>query len=182
MIWTKGVGGYGEGWGNSGTGISVKQGDTLYVKYYSDEPEVALSFANHGRRSGGDWQTIGPVLTNGVGTHPNDPIILRISDVGTSKSTVAWINGPGRSGIWRGPSTQGPFDLALHEDAKWTLPPIVVNEAPKRASFWSTLLGSSNTAPPRPDDSIPSVADGGVTAALFALALLSLAMAPRNFR
>src|SRR5688500_18249461 len=125
LVWTKGAGGYGDGW-NTGTGVSIRQGGTLYIKYYSDEGENALSFSEHGRKPEGAWRAIGPVLSDGLGAHTQDPIILRISDVGTSKSTVAWINGNGKSGVWSGPQAPGPYDLALHSEARWTLPPIVI--------------------------------------------------------
>jgi len=179
LIWTKGVGGYGAGWGNAGNGLSVQQGGTVYIKYYSDAESVTLTFADHGRSSDGAWHSIGPALAAGVGQHPSEPIVLKISDVGTNKSSVAWINGRGKSGIWPGIPKPGPYDLALHLDAKWTLPPIVVYEAPRRPSFWSSLFGTQNT-PPRSAEQFHSVPDSGATAILFAIALLSLSWAHRR--
>jgi hypothetical protein len=178
LIWTKGVGAYGEGWGDAGTGVSVQQGGTLYIKYYSDVENVSLLIADHGRSWSGQWNAVGPVIAAGAGQHANEPIIIRISHVGTEKSSVAWTNGRGKSGIWRGISRPGPYDLALHVDAKWTLPPIVVNETPPRPSFWSALFGSPNT-PPNPGSQLHSVPDNGATAILFLVGLLSLAVVRR---
>jgi hypothetical protein len=179
LIWTKGVGGYGESWGNAGTGVSVQQGATVYIKYYSDVESVTLTFANHGRSSDGAWYPIGPAIAAGLGQHRNEPIILKISDIGTSKSSVSWINGRRRSGIWPGIPSPGPYDLALHVDAKWTLPPIVVNEAPRQPSFWASLFGPPNTSV-RAANEYYSVPDTGATAILFAMALLSLSLVHRR--
>jgi hypothetical protein len=177
LIWTKGVGAYGAGWGDAGTGISVQQGGTLYIKYYSDTEDVALLIADHGRSWTGQWNAIGPVITPGIGQHANEPVILKISNVGTDKSSVAWVNGR-KSGIWRGIPRPGPYDLALHADAKWTVPPIVVNEAPRRPSFWATLFGTPNT-PQSPGGQLHSVPDGGTTAILLLIGLLSLSIVRR---
>jgi hypothetical protein len=103
-------------------------------------------------------------------------VILKLSEIGTSKSTVAWINGRGKSGIWSGPPAPGPYDLALHNEARWTLPPIIVTEAPK-SSLWSGLLAWLNRPGSPTPSGIHSVPDGGVTLILFALALMSIAMA-----
>ena len=172
------MGSYGSGWGVTGTSVNVRQGGTLYIKYYSDAPDAALCYADHGRDSGG-WRAIGPALANGIGSHPNEPVILRITDVGTAKSTVAWINGPGKSGIWSGLPAPGPYDLALHNEARWTLPPIVVTEAPKPPSFWSSVLGWLNPPTPAPTGNLHSVPDGGTTALLLVFALLGVAIARR---
>jgi hypothetical protein len=136
--WTDGVGGYGSAWGASGASVSVAQGGTLYIKYYSDAGDVALHVANHGRKWGG-WRTIGPVLAHCIGAHPNEPVILKISDIGTSKSTAAWVNGRGKPGVWNGLPAPGSYDLALNGEAQWTRPPIVVTEA-QRTAFWSSVV------------------------------------------
>lgn len=178
-VWTAGVGDYGNGWTDAGGGISVRQGGTLYIKYYSGTGEGALNYADHGRRISG-WHAIGPVLAEGVGLDVNEPVILKISEIGTSGSTVTWVNARGKSGIWSGLPKPGPYDLALHEGAKWSSPPVVVTEAPKRSSFWARVLGTSPSSPTKPRDPIVSVPDGGATATLFALALLSLVFARRR--
>jgi hypothetical protein len=176
LIWTKGAGAYGDAWEVASMGISVRAGGTLYIKYYSDVSDATLCYTEHGRKAGA-WRTVGPVLANGVGALPSEPVILKISDVGTSKSTVAWINGRGKSGLWPGLRAPGPYDLALHDGAKWTAPPIVVVEAPKRPSFWTRLFSTPDEMPKRSSEAIFSVPDEGITAVLFAFALLILAMA-----
>jgi hypothetical protein len=178
MVWTKGAGSYGDRWGYSGKGISVRQGGTIYIKFYSDVAGAGLYFAEHGRRWG-EWHMVGPVLTHGVGSHPNEPVILRISDVGTAGSTVAWVNARDKSGIWSGLPAPGPYDLALHANARWTLPPIMVTEAPRR-SFWSGLLVRQPAEPPPPPDAVHFVPDGGQSIALSALAVLFLAFLHRR--
>lgn len=181
LIWTKGVGSYGEGWGNAGSGIRVRQGDTLYIKYHSNVEDAALCYADHGRKAGG-WRAIGPTLADGIGRHSNEPVILKISDVGTPKSTVAWVSGPGKSGIWSGLVAPGPYDLALHDGARWTLPPIVVSELPKRGSFWASLAGWLNPETPAPTEPIHSVPEEGLSVILLAFACLSLAAVRRMWR
>lgn len=161
-----------------GSGIIVRQGGTLYIKYYSGAGDAALNYADHGRKVDG-WHSFGPVLADGVGLDINEPVILRISNIGTPESTVAWVNGKGPSGIWSGPTKPGPYDLALHGGAKWTSPPLVITDASKKPSFWARLLGAPETAPTTPQDSFVYVPDGGATATLLALALLSLAVVRR---
>ena len=172
------MGGYGEGWGDAGTGLSVRQGGTVYIKYYSGKGDAALHYADHGRKIGG-WHATGPMLADGVGLDVNEPVILKISGIGTSESVVTWVNGRRTSGLWSGITRPGPYDLALHDRAKWTSPPLVITEAPKRSSFWARVLGLPPSGPTNPSDAIFSVPDSGATAALFALALLSLAIARR---
>lgn len=178
LVWVKGVGSYGDAWGNAGTGITVPQGGTLYIKYYSDRHEAALSVADHGRQWG-EWRAIGPILSDNLVTRPDAPVVLRVSDVGTSTSTVAWMNGRGRSGIWSGLTAPGAYDLALHEAAKWTLPPIVVTAVPK-PSFWSNFLREPEAIQTTRSARIQSVPEDGFSAGLFVLALLSLAIAHRT--
>lgn len=156
----------------------MRQGATLYIKYYSDASDAALCYADHGRTTGG-WHAIGPALADGLGAHAGEPVILRISEVGTSKSTVAWVNGVGKSGIWSGLPAPGPYDLALHDGARWTLPPIVVMEVPKPPSFWSSLTAWLKPDPPAAASTAYSVPDGGPSLVLFAIALLSLAIGCR---
>ena len=55
------MGGYGEGWGDAGRGISVREGGTLYIKYFSGEGDASLHYADHGRKIGG-WHGVGPML------------------------------------------------------------------------------------------------------------------------
>ena len=181
LIWTKGVGGFGEGWNYSGRGISVRQGETVYVKYYSDQPEASLYFTEHGRKWG-EWRSVGPALTPDFGQTILDPVILKISNVGTPNCTIAWVNGRGTSGIWSGLPAPGPYDLALHGEARWTLPPIVVTEAPKPPGFWASLLNWFNTPSPGPSNGVYSVPDNGLTAGLLAFALLSLRALHRRMR
>lgn len=178
LVWAKGAGSYGNDWGVAGTGITIRQGGTLYIKYYSSREEAALSFADHGRKWG-EWRVIGPVLTDNLAIHPNAPVVLRISDIGTPKSRVAWVNGRGRSGIWSGLSAPGAYDLALHEAAKWTLPPIVVTAVPK-PTFWSNFLREPEPIQTTRSARIQSVPEDGFSAGLFVLALLSLAIAHRT--
>ena len=177
LIWTKGVGGYGEGWNYSGRGVSVRQGETIYIKFYSATPGVVLHYTEHGRRWGG-WRTMGPALTDGIGDSHDFPVILRIAKAGTPESTVAWVNGRGTSGIWSGLSAPGTFDLALHGEAKWTLPPIVVNPEQNPPLFWARLLEWLNP-PAGPADGFVSVPDEGLSAGLLALSLALLLGARR---
>ena len=179
LIWTKGVGSYGQGWGNTGTGVTVRAGGTIYIKYYSEVEDVTLGYADHGRKSDG-WRSVGPVLEDRIGTLPNEPVILRITDAGTRKCTIAWINARGKSGLWNGPQAPGPYDLALHDGATWTVPPLVIQEVPNRPSFWAGIFGGRDVAPPPRSNLIVSVPDGGATAVLFAFALLSLALLRRK--
>jgi hypothetical protein len=180
LIWSKGVGAYGEGWNYTGTGIVARVGETIYVKYFASTPDSALHFADHGRKWG-EWRAMGPALIDNIGISPLEPVILRISNVGTPGSTVAWINGPGKSGIWSGLLAPGPYDLALHAGARWSLPPIVVTDAPKPQSFWSRLAGFFKPDPPRPGggDEIRTVPDNGVTAVLLACAWFALVLGHR---
>jgi hypothetical protein len=184
LIWTKGAGSYGDGWNYTGQGITVRAGETLYIKYYASAPNAALYFTEHGRKWGG-WLTIGPELNDEVGSSPLEPVILRISHIGTPSSTVTWINGRGKSGIWSGLIAPGPYDLALHGEAQWMRPPIVISEAPKRQSFWSKL--GELFSPDSPPDSgggggNHSVPDTGETAVLFAVTLLAMAGVRRRHR
>ena len=124
------MGGYGEGWGYAGASVRVPQGSTLYIKYYSDTGDTALHYANAGRKWG-TWRTMGPVLGRNIGAHPSDPVILKITDVGTSNSLVTWANGRGKCGTWCGLLTTGAYDLGLDSKTRWTRPPIIVTETPK---------------------------------------------------
>ena len=175
LTWSKGVGGYGNAWGDAGTGITVRKGETIYIKYYREgRDSQSLYYADHGRGAGG-WKTIGPVLSGDVGDGPSNPVILRISKVGTPGSTVAWMNGRGKSGIWSALPAPGPYDLAVHENSRWTLPPITITEQPP--SIWRNFMGWLKSDAPASSAAIPSsVPDGGNTAALLSLALLSLAV------
>lgn len=179
LIWTKGAGGYGEGWSNSGRGVSVRQGETIYIKFYSATPGTMLHFTEHGRRWGG-WRTLGPALTDGIGDSHDFPVILRISKAGTPESTVAWVNGRGTSGIWSGLQAPGPYDLGLHSEARWTQPPIVVHPEQKPPSLWARLLDWLNP-PAEPAAGIASVPDEGLSAGLLALSL-TLLLAIRRTR
>lgn len=172
LIWAKGAGGYGKGWNYTGRGVSVRQGETIYIKFYSATPGVALHYTEHGRRWGG-WRTMGPALTGEITSSHDLPVILRISKVGTPESTVAWVNGRGTSGIWSGLPAPGPYDLALHGEAKWTLPPIVVNQEVKPPGFWAALLNWLNPPAETPDDAV-AVPDTGLSAGLLALSLTLL--------
>jgi hypothetical protein len=107
--------------------VRVHQGATLYIKYYSDAGDAALHYTTAGRKWGA-WRTMGPVLAHNIGTHPNDPVILKITEVGTSNSTVTWANGRGKCGTWSGLLTTGPYDLAIDYKTRWTRPPIIVTE------------------------------------------------------
>jgi hypothetical protein len=182
LIWTKGAGGYGDGWRYTGQGISVRAGETVYIKYYATTANAALYFTEHGRKWGG-WLTMGPQLIDGIGRSSLEPVVLRISKIGTPECTIAWVNGRGKSGIWSGMIAPGPYDLALHGEARWTLPPIVVSEAPKRQSFWAKLGGLFSPDPPPTGGGggggTHSVPDGGATAGLLAFALLTLALVRR---
>jgi hypothetical protein len=172
------VGGYGEGWGDAGRGISVREGGTLYIKYFSGEGDASLHYADHGRKIGG-WHGVGPMLADGVGLDVNEPVILKISGIGTPESVVTWVNGRGTSGLWSGITRPGPYDLALHDRAKWTSPPLVIVEAPKRSSFWARVFRLPPSGPTTPGESIFSVPDGGATAVLLGFALLCLTLARR---
>lgn len=178
LIWAKGAGGYGKGWNYTGRGVSVRQGETIYIKFYSATPGVALHYTEHGRRWGG-WRTMGPVLTGEITSSHDLPVILRISKVGTPESTVAWVNSRGTSGIWTGLPAPGPYDLALHGEAKWTLPPIVVNQEVKPHGFWAALLNWLNPPSETPDDAV-AVPDTGRSAGLLALSLTLLLIARRR--
>ena len=182
LIWTKGAGSYGDGWNYTGKGITVRTGEALYIKYYADAPNAALYFTEHGRKWGG-WLTMGPELIDGIGSSPDKPIILRISNIGKPGCTVAWVNSRDRSGIWSGPIAPGPYDLALHGEARWTLPPIVVSDAPKPQSFWAKLGAWFESDPTHADgggDGIRSVPDRGSTAVLLAMALLVMGAVGRR--
>jgi FtsP/CotA-like multicopper oxidase with cupredoxin domain len=178
LVWTQGAGAYGKGWNYAGQGVSVRQGDTVYVRYFSPNPGVALHFTEHGRRWGG-WPTMGPQLIDNIGLTHDFPVVLRISKIGTPECTITWLNGRGTSGLWSGMTTPGPYDLALHGEAKWTLPPIVVNEAPKPRGFWAQLASWLNP-PSEPTDGIVSVPDNGLTAGLLAFSLTLLLMVRRR--
>ena len=150
----------------------------MYIRYYSGAGDAGLNYANHGRKIGG-WYALGPMLGDGVGLDINEPVILKITKIGTSESRATWVNPMGKSGSWSGISKPGPYDLALHDGAKWTSPPLVITDAPKRTSFWARVLGLPESSPNQPRDTIVSVPDGGATATLLALALLSLAIVRR---
>lgn len=178
LIWTHGAGAYGKGWNYAGQGVSVRQGDTVYIRYFSPNPGVALHFTEHGRRWGG-WPTMGPALVESVGLTHDFPVILRISKIGTPESLVTWINGIGPPGQWSAMTAPGPYDLALHGEAKWTLPPIVVKEATKPHGFWAQLV-SWLSPPSEPSDGIASVPDTGLTAGLLAFSLTLLLVVRRR--
>lgn len=178
LLWTKGAGSYGKGWNHTGRSVSVRQGETIYIKFYSATPGVVLHCTEHGRRWGG-WRTMGPVLTDEITASHDLPIILRISKAGTPESTVTWLNGRDASGTWRGLPAPGPYDLALHDGAKWTLPPIVVTQDTKPPGFWAALLKWLNPPAEAPDDAV-AVPDLGLSAGLLALSLTLLIAAQRR--
>lgn len=177
LTWIKGAGGYGKGWSYTGRGVSIRQGETLYIKFYSPTQGVVLHYTEHGRRWGG-WPTMGPVLTADVTASLDLPIILRISKAGTPESTVAWLNGQDTSGTWRGLPAPGPYDLALHGEARWTLPPIVVNQEVKPPGFWAAFVNWLNPSAETPDD-VVAVPDLGLSAGLLALSLTLLIVVRR---
>jgi hypothetical protein len=181
LIWTKGVGAFGEGWGATGTGINVREGETLYVKFYSsDKTNIALRYAEHGR-DWDSWRTTGPAIQLGAGDGSGNPIILRISHIGTPRSTVMWTNGKGSSGRWTAFTSVGAYDLGLHPGKLWTVPPINVTKATESRSFWGDFFGWFKPDNPAAT-TIHSVPDGGATAALLALALLALAGVHRTLK
>ena len=174
LIWTKGVGVYGDAWGEAGTGISVRAGSTVYIKFYTHSREnPGLFYADHGRREP-NWTRKGPELPEDQDHSAGTPVILRITDVGTRKSTIAWINSPQRTGIWAGIKQPGSYDLALHYDAQWTLPPLTVTEDTK-PGFWGNLAAWWNADQPAPNNSVVSVPDQGSSLYLFGFALAMLA-------
>lgn len=186
MIWNHGAGDYGEGWGASGKGVTVRQGDTVYIKYYADTAGGALAYAEHGR-TWGWWRTAGPAIEAKVGCGSSNPVILRISNIGTPSSTASWVNGTGTSGLWSAFTAPGPYDLGLAEDAQWTNPPLVVRER----SLFERLFGplSSGSAGGGGDKTsnfseptIHDVPEQGGTLALFGAALISLAWLRRKLR
>lgn len=180
LIWTQGAGEYGKGWSHTGQGVSVRQGETIYIRFFSNMPGTSLHVTEHGRRWGG-WRTLGPAVTEEIGSSRDFPIIIRLSKVGTPESTVAWLNGRGTSGIWSGLVAPGPYDLALHGEARWTLPPIIVNPEVKPTGFWAALLNWLKPAEEPPEQSF-AVPDSGATAGLLALSLALLLAAARYGR
>ena len=178
LTWIKGAGGYGKGWSYTGRGVSVRKGETIYVKFYSATPGVALHCTEHGRRWGG-WRTMGPALSEDVTASHDLPVILRISNVGTPESAVAWVNGRDTAGTWRGLLAPGPYDLALHGEAKWTLPPIVVSEDLKPQGFWAAFVNWLNPSAEETPGDFVAVPDTGLSAGLLALSLTLLIMVRR---
>lgn len=172
-IWQAGAGGYGNGWGDVGEGVSVPAGSTVYIKYYSGSRDGSLlNYAAHGAEWG-NWRAMGPVLAGNVGRDPGSPVILQVKDIGTSKSAVMWLNG---TGTWGGIQFPGAYDFGLQRDALWTRPPLIVRatEAPPWwAAFWRPS-GPSKAGPTSPEG-VP-VPDGGGTALLLGCALLSVAL------
>jgi hypothetical protein len=177
MIWANGAGSYGAGWGKAGRGVTVRQGGTLYVKYYSGVDDARLSFAEHGAKAV-KWRAIGPVLAGGIGNHPGEPVVVKFSNVGTRDSTVVWTNGRGTSGRWSGLPAPGAYDLALHAGAQWTLPPIYVTQDSK-PSFWSTFVALFRSDRPAATGPTYAVPETGGTAWLLGAALLALAIVKR---
>jgi hypothetical protein len=180
LIWTKGVGAFGDGWGNTGTGISVREGETLYIKFYSStRTNIALCYAEHGR-DWDSWKTTGPAVDAGAGDSLERPIVLRISKIGTPSSAVMWMNGNRTSGMWSAFTETGAYDLGLRPGEMWTVPPINVTKAPPSHSFWADLFGWLKSDTPEPTNAIHSVPDGGASVALLTLALLVLAAVRRK--
>jgi hypothetical protein len=180
LVWTNGAGNYGRSWDQAGIGVSVPQGGTFYVKYNSPVSGASLHFADHGRKTG-VWNPVGPRLAGGIGAHPGEPVMLKISAAGTPACSVTWMNGRESSGIWSGPPAPGPYDLALHDGAQWIGPAIVVTDAPRKPGFWSSLFGPRR--PTRPDDNrIVTVPDIGSSTVLFLMMLFTLAFLRRITR
>lgn len=172
------MGGYGNGWNGSGSGIRVRQGQTIYVKFYSETGQnISLCFAEHGRGEG-HWNSVGPEATDQIGNTATNPIILRITHAGTRQSMVTWTNGPGKSGGWAGPSAPGAYDLALDQHRKWTLPPIVVSEE-KQPSFWQRFFGSPTPQTPS-TGGVHAVSDAVQPLALLAGVLVLLGLLKRR--
>jgi MYXO-CTERM domain-containing protein len=169
--WFAGAGGYGPGWGNVGRGISVPKGGTLYLKYYAQmRPGAGLYYANHGAEWG-SWSTAGPQPGGSVGDGPGNPVVLKFSRVGTDRATVTWVNG---SGIWTALTTPGVYDLALHRDSIWSLPPITISS--DHAPFWPALRRWFQAEESSTSASILSVSDSGGTGLMLGLALAALAV------
>jgi hypothetical protein len=176
IVWLPGAGGYGRGWGDVGKGVSVETGATLYIRYYADGGEnVSLRYAAHGA-DWGSWQTIGPALTRTVGNSATNPIILKLSDLGTPRSTITWVNG---SGTWHGFNTLGAYDFALRADARWTLPPISITNGSSSSwwrALWRGMRSDANTAPASPNAAVP---DSGASGVLLVIAVIGAAVAWR---
>jgi hypothetical protein len=171
VVWSATAGGYGQGWGNVGQGLTIPSGGTLYVKYYSEAAgDTSLYYATHGTEWG-SWNKTGPTPSTNVGTSAANPIILKIEHAGTPKSLVTWVNG---AGTWRALSAPATYDLALGRESRWTLPPITIQSAPKSKSIWATLFGSD--APPKSEAEVTSVPDSGATGMLLGIALVSAAI------
>lgn len=187
MVWNHGAGDYGDGWGASGKGVTVRQGDTVYIKYYADSTGGALAYAEHGR-SWGWWRTAGPAIEAAVGCGSSHPVILKISNIGTPSSTASWVNGSGQSGLWSAFTAPGPYDLGLGEDAQWTNPPLVVRERSLLERLFGPFGsgngagGGSDKAASFSDATVHAVPDQGSTLALAAVALLTIAWARRKIR
>lgn len=171
VTWLAGAGDYGQGWGEVGRGISVESGQTVYIKYYSrNRSGVALHYAAHGTRWG-EWSTTGPKIAGPIGSERERPVILKLDHVGTTRSTVTWVNG---SGTWSALTSAGVYDLALHDGSRWTLPPLTITASAESPRGWRALLGWTDRKEPAGDVRGFSVPDGGGTAALLAIGLLSL--------
>jgi hypothetical protein len=177
MTWLAGTGGYGKGWGDVGHGITVEAGSTVYIKYYSQKRAPrGLFFAPHGTKWG-EWSHTGPVIPVGVGERAESPVVLKFEHVGTTKGTVTWVNG---KGSWAGINATGVYDLALQQDAMWTLPPLVII---RKEPWWKALwpFGGSH-ASAGADPVSYAVPDHSSTGFLLAISLACLAIFRRGRR
>jgi hypothetical protein len=90
--------------------------------------------------------------------------------VGMQGSSITWVNG---KGAWGGLAFAGHYDLALQRDAVWNLPPVTITTPVESKSWWRLLRGAPAAAPQTGATAVP---DGGGTAALLGIALVSLAL------
>lgn len=172
-IWVSGAGGYGNGWGDVGESVSVPAGSTVYIKYYSASRDShSLRYAAHGEEWG-EWRNIGVARADDMGSGAANPIILRVDNIGTTSSTVRWMNG---KGTWSGILSPGAYDFGLKREALWTRPPLIVRAVEPRswwASFWRPDQSGKKSANSPAGLAVP---DSGGTAVLLGCALLTAAL------
>lgn len=173
--WLKGAGEYSGEWGATGEGIVVRYRGTFYVRFYSPNSGAELRVAAHGT-PWGNWRTIGPRAASPFGTSAAAPVVLKFTEVGTPQSRITWVDGPG---YWTGLAHEGAYDFALHEHARWTLPPVIILRPPP-PGFWANVRNVFRTEPALPAVSAPedpvieiAVTDSGTTGSLLATTMLA---------
>lgn len=176
--WLPGAGAYGSGWGDVGEGLRVEAGSTVYVRYFATSEHASrLYYAAHGTRWGA-WKEMGPDVGGALRPTRTNPVTLKLTNIGTKDCRVGWVNG---DGVWIAITSPGVYDLGLHPEAQWTVPPLTI-VAPDKRSWWAALFFPLRIDDYTRDPTVISLSDAGGTGVMLGMALVSVLLAKRIIR